>query len=157
MEIPRLGAELEPQLPAYTIATATPDLSCICNLHSSLWQWQILNPLSKARDWTHIFMYTSQVLNLLSHNGNSKIILFFKLHQIKYPRQDSGLWEFPLWYHGIGSTSGALGWKFDTRPAQWVKDLALPQLQCMAKLQLGSDPWPGNYMPRGGKKKKTNK
>ena len=27
MEVPRLGAESELQLPAYTIATATPDLS----------------------------------------------------------------------------------------------------------------------------------
>ena len=29
------------------------------------------NPLSEARDRTHILMYTSQVLNLLSHNRNS--------------------------------------------------------------------------------------
>ena len=35
MEVPRLGVELEPQLPAYTIATAMPDLSRVCNLHHS--------------------------------------------------------------------------------------------------------------------------
>ena len=35
MEVPRLGVQLELQLPAYT--TATPDLSLICDLyHSSL-------------------------------------------------------------------------------------------------------------------------
>ena len=28
-------------------------------------------------------------------------------------------------------------------PAQWVKDLALPQLQFRLRLQLGSDPGPG--------------
>ena len=35
MEVPRLGAELELQLLAYTTATAAPDLSYICNLHHS--------------------------------------------------------------------------------------------------------------------------
>ena len=42
MEVPRLGVELELQLPAYT--TATPDPSCICDLHYSSWQHWILNP-----------------------------------------------------------------------------------------------------------------
>ena len=35
MEIPRLGIESELQLPAYTTATATQDLSCFRNLHHS--------------------------------------------------------------------------------------------------------------------------
>ena len=35
MEVPRLGVTLELQLPAYTTATATSDLSCICDLHHS--------------------------------------------------------------------------------------------------------------------------
>ena len=34
----------------YTTARATPDLSHICDLPHSLWQCQILNPLSEARD-----------------------------------------------------------------------------------------------------------
>ena len=38
MEVPRPGVELELQLPAYTAATATPDLSHVCDLHcSSSW------------------------------------------------------------------------------------------------------------------------
>ena len=49
-------AELELQLPAYTTATATLDLRCSCDLHCSLWQCWILNPLSKTRDWIHILM-----------------------------------------------------------------------------------------------------
>ena len=36
------GVESELQLPAYTIATATPDLSHSCTLHHSSWQRQIL-------------------------------------------------------------------------------------------------------------------
>ena len=50
MEVPRLGVELELLLPAYTTATATWDLSHICNLHHSSQQHRILNPLSRARD-----------------------------------------------------------------------------------------------------------
>ena len=50
MKIPRLGVEFELQLPAYTIATATWDPSCVCDLHHSSRQCQILNLLSQARD-----------------------------------------------------------------------------------------------------------
>ena len=47
-EVLGLGAESELQLPAYATATATWDLSLICNLcrnHSSQQHW-IINPLS---------------------------------------------------------------------------------------------------------------
>ena len=60
MEVPRLGVELELQLPAYITATATMDPSWVCDLHRSSWQPWILNPLSKARDQTRIFVDTSQ-------------------------------------------------------------------------------------------------
>ena len=69
MEVPRSMVEVELQLPAYTTATAMPDPSYICNLPHSSQQYRILNPLSEARDQTHILMVTS--LNLLSHNRNS--------------------------------------------------------------------------------------
>ena len=55
---------------------AMPDLSQICKLPQSLWQCWILNPLSGARDWTHILMDTSQILNLLCHNGTTFLYLF---------------------------------------------------------------------------------
>ena len=71
MEVPRLGVELELQLPAYTTATAMPDPSRSCNLHHSSQQCWILNPLSKAGDRTCILMDPSRVHSLPSHNRNS--------------------------------------------------------------------------------------
>ena len=71
MEVPRLGIEYEPQLPAYTTATAMLDPSHIHDLYRSLKQCWIFNPQIKARDQTPILIDTSQVLNTLSHNGNS--------------------------------------------------------------------------------------
>ena len=59
MEVPRLGVELELQLPAYTIATATWHLRCLCDLHHSSWQLWIPDPLSE--DWTCILMDTSWI------------------------------------------------------------------------------------------------
>ena len=56
MEIPRLGVESELQLPAYAIAM--PDLSCVCDLHHSSEQCQILNPKSEAKDQTNLHMGT---------------------------------------------------------------------------------------------------
>ena len=44
MEVPRLGVELEQQLPAYTTAAAMLDLSHICDYNAAL---------SKARSLTH--------------------------------------------------------------------------------------------------------
>ena len=61
MEVLRPGVELELQLPTYTTATATWNLSCVCDLHHSSWQPQILNPLSEARDRTHVLMDASQM------------------------------------------------------------------------------------------------
>ena len=49
IEISRPDVELELQLPAYTTATATWDLSRICDLHNSSLQCWILNQLSEAR------------------------------------------------------------------------------------------------------------
>ena len=69
MEVHRLGAESE--LLAYTTVTAMSDPSRI-----RLQQCQILiNPLSKARDQTHILMDTSRVLNPVSHKAPKEVHL----------------------------------------------------------------------------------
>ena len=56
MEVSRLGVQSELQLLAYATATATLDPSYVCDLHHSSRQCWILNPLSKARDWTCYLM-----------------------------------------------------------------------------------------------------
>ena len=63
MEVPGLGVESELQQLTYTTATATasPDLSCVCNLHNSSWQHRILNLLNKARAQTCILRDASCV------------------------------------------------------------------------------------------------
>ena len=56
MEVPRLRVESGLQPPAFTTATTTPDLSCVCDLCHRSRQCRILNPLSKAGDGTWDFM-----------------------------------------------------------------------------------------------------
>ena len=49
----------------------------LCHSHGNARSKPHLWPtLSEARDWTHILMDTSQVLNLMSHNGNSLALQF---------------------------------------------------------------------------------
>ena len=81
IEAPRLGVESELQLPSYTTATATSDPSCVCNLYHSSRQRRILNPLSGARDGTHILMDISQICYCWATTGTLHIpfleFLFF--------------------------------------------------------------------------------
>ena len=62
-----MGVQLEP------MATATVTAGSLWHLQPmpQLAAMPILNPLSEAKHCTRIFMDTSGILNLLSHNGNS--------------------------------------------------------------------------------------
>ena len=60
-EVPRLGVELELQLPVYSTAIARPDPSHVCDLHHSSQQHGIPHPLSGARDQICVLMDPSQV------------------------------------------------------------------------------------------------
>ena len=93
MEVPRLGVESELQLLAYTTASATWDPSCICDLHHSSRQCQIPDPLSEAKDRTHILMDISWIhfccitmgtpcLLILECRNTNFILLAFSNHFI---------------------------------------------------------------------------
>ena len=81
MEVPRLGVQLKPQLPAYTTTTARQDLSRVCNLHHSSGQHRILNLLSEARIGSCNPMVPSWIwfrcatTGTLTHRFKKKIIL----------------------------------------------------------------------------------
>ena len=78
MDVPGLGAESELQLPAYVTPIAMQDPSCIFDLHHSSQQHHILNPLSRAKDWTHVFMDSLP----LSHYGNSFCVCVYVVYFI---------------------------------------------------------------------------
>ena len=61
MEVPKVGVESELQLQVYTTATATGDLSHVCNLYHRSQQCRISDPLNKARNQTCILMDSSQI------------------------------------------------------------------------------------------------
>ena len=81
MEVPRLRAESELQLLAYTTATAMWDLIHIGDsLHSS-WKHWLINLLRKPRDQTHILMDTSQIHYFWATVGTPFWISYFFLSQ----------------------------------------------------------------------------
>ena len=95
MEVPRLGVELELQLPAYTTATATQDLSHVCNLYHSSWQYQILNlvrpgiePLSS---WILVGFVTTKPYQELQFIFLSFFLFFF----FSFQGCTCGMWRYP--------------------------------------------------------------
>ena len=88
MEVPRLGIESELQLTAYTPATATPDLSCICDLYHSSREHRVLNPLSGAREpvasWILVRFVTIQPQQELLKDNFKPPLLFKYLTSINF-------------------------------------------------------------------------
>ena len=105
MEVPRLGVESELWLPAYTTATAVPDLSHICDLYHSSWQHWILNLLRETRDGTSILMDTSRVCYRWDTMGTAdpipliRIVTWLHLGIMLYV---ASVWMSPAW--GLLST-----------------------------------------------------
>ena len=89
MEVPRLGVELELQLPAYTTATATLDLSRIGGLHHSSRQCRIPNPLSKTRDRTCSLVDPSWIRFCCTTAGTLRTAGLLESWEICKPRADS--------------------------------------------------------------------
>ena len=75
MEVPGSG-QIIVTAASLDTTTATRDPSHVCNLHPSSQQHWILNPLSEARDQTHIFMDTSQVRYRWATAGSPDLTIF---------------------------------------------------------------------------------
>ena len=52
------------------------EVSRICDLHHNSWQYQILNPLSEARDQTQNLMIPSRFLFCCATTGTPKMYIF---------------------------------------------------------------------------------
>ena len=74
MEVPRAGGKWE--LATYTTATAMQDPRHIFGLHQSSRQCWILNPLSEARDGTHVLKDTSWVHYCWATMGTLSLLMF---------------------------------------------------------------------------------
>ena len=127
MEVPRLGFASEQQVPADTTATATPNPSCVCDLHHNAQQRRILNPLSKAQAQTCVLMDPSQVCNQLSHDGNS--FLFSEGEHFK--RFTPGKVTFQRWVVGSGYSSQAWNFSF------LISCFLSTPFSCRMKIHLG--------------------
>ena len=86
LEVPRLGVESELQLLAYATARAISDLSHVCDLHHSSWQWRILNPLRETRDQTHNLMVPRWIHFRCATMGTPKKPTFSKLGSVLFKR-----------------------------------------------------------------------
>ena len=74
LEDPRLGVELELQLPAHTTATATRDPSQARDLHHGSQQRRILNPGGQGSNPHPPTRFLVRFV-LLCHNGNPQVYL----------------------------------------------------------------------------------
>ena len=115
MVVPRLGVKLELQLQAYTTATATGDQSHICDLHHSLQQHWIINPMSKARDQTCIPTETVRFITHWTTTGTPKIIVFLFLFLFPFLPEKVSPKDFwgPYWEEG--KNYGGPEWDFRSR------------------------------------------
>ena len=95
--IPAAFGGSQPQLPASATATATWDLSLVCDLYHSTWQHQILDPPSEARNWTLILMDTSWVhLRYFTMGTPTNFFLFVRfLSFCHFFGCSRGIWRFP--------------------------------------------------------------
>ena len=78
LEVLRLGFESELRQLAHATAIVTWDPSCVCDLHHSMWQHRILDPLSEARILILNLVVTSWVHFRCATTGTPRIWRFLK-------------------------------------------------------------------------------
>ena len=103
MRVPRLWVESDLQLPAYTTARATPDPNRVYNLHHSSQQCWILNPLSKARDWTCVLMDTVWFITAEPQtHGNSMLLFLIRFIVLRLAKEhfEVSRMHRTTWYSG---------------------------------------------------------
>ena len=83
MEVSGLAVESELPLLAYITFTTMQDPSHICNLHCSLWQWQIFNPLSEARD--QMCILTDTMSGSQPSEPQQELFIFFFILYMRKP------------------------------------------------------------------------
>ena len=108
MEVSRLGVKLELQPPAYTTATVTWDPSRACDLYHSSQQCQIPNPLSEAKDGSHILVDSSWIHFHCITMGTLDCSLILVLSQILVKA----------------------GWEDGERDKAWLCSIFIPDLWC---------------------------
>ena len=91
---------------AASLRQSYSNASCVCDLHHSSWQCQILNTLSGARDQTCILMDTGRVCNPLGHKGNSAIAVLNRVGR-------EGLLGSSLWSRAGGREQAIWGTAFE--------------------------------------------
>ena len=97
MEVSRLVVEPELQLPAYTTAIAMLHPNHVCDLHCSLQQCQILNPLNGTRDRTCILMDTNQVHSHWATIGTPSLRKFYSIGRIGRFSLSYDTWPLTHW------------------------------------------------------------
>ena len=90
MEVPRLGINCSCSCQPYTTATATRDPSHVCDLRHSSWQCQILDPLSKARDWTCNLKGPSRIRFRCATMGTPRSLFLFVVVVYFFPLYSMG-------------------------------------------------------------------
>ena len=126
MGVPRLGVKSELQLLAYATATAMQDPSSFCNLHHSSQQCRIPDPLSEARDQTHILMDTSRICFRSAARGTPQLFKFKFVwisspHPVVTIKMSPNLGKWPLGGKiGCGSGRHLDGSKVRNEDAEWV-------------------------------------
>jgi len=79
MEVPRLQVESELQLLAYTTATATRDLSHICDLHHNSQQCKILNLIELESSWILVGFISAEPQQELLYRSLLNLLLLAQI------------------------------------------------------------------------------